>query len=83
MNVTTRLGRRLAAGVSLAAAAILLPTAALASSAAAGAPAARPAIPACGSSVTDVWYGLPGNGTAGASYYELEFTNTGHSACSL
>ena len=82
MKMTTRLSRRLAAGVSLAAAAVLLPTAALAASGAAGAQAS-PAVPACTSTRTDVWYGLPGNGTAGASYYEIQFTNVGHSTCSF
>jgi hypothetical protein len=82
MKLSTRLSRRLAAGVGLASAAILLPTAALASSAVAGAPS-RPAVPACISTQTRVWYGLPGDGAAGHVYFELQFSNIGHSACSF
>lgn len=88
MNVTSTLGRRVVAGASLAAAAILLPTAALAASSSPGAPAARsaaaqPAVPGCTSAHTLVWYGLPGDGAAGSSYYQLEFSNVGHTTCSL
>jgi len=82
MKVTTRLSRRIAAGVSLAAAAILLPTAALAASSAAGAKAS-PAIPGCTSTSTRVWYAEPGDGTLGSVYYQLEFSNVGHATCSL
>jgi len=82
MKLTPRFSRRFAAGLSLAAAAVLLPTAALAASGAAAAKA-HPAVPACRSSATDIWYGLPGNGTAGSSYYQLEFTNVGHATCSF
>jgi hypothetical protein len=82
MKLTTRLSRKLVAGASLAAAAVLLPTAALASSSAPAAPAA-PAVPRCTSSHTQVWYGLPGDGAAGSSFYQLEFTNIGHSTCSF
>lgn len=87
MNLSTRLGRRIAAGIGLAGAAILLPTAALAASghsAAAGhqaAPAVAPA--ACTSNHTRVWYGEPGDGATGHIYYQLEFSNIGHTTCSL
>ncbi len=90
MNFTTRLGRRLAAGIGLAGAAILLPAAALAasgSSAHAGAvahqaaPAVAPA--ACTSNHTRVWFGLPGDGATGHIYYQLQFSNIGHTTCSL
>jgi hypothetical protein len=80
MKRPVSLSRRLAVGASLAAAAILLPTAALAASGSPAAPA-RAAIPFCSSPNTDVWYGLPGNGAAGSSYYQLEFTNIGHTTC--
>jgi Protein of unknown function (DUF4232) len=75
------LRRRLIAGASLAAAAVLLPTAALAASGSPAAPARAANVPFCSSAHTDVWYGLPGNGAAGSSYYELEFTNIGHTTC--
>jgi len=80
MNITTRLSRRLAAGIGLAGAAILLPTAALASSAAPGHPSAPPG---CTSVHTRVWYGLPGDGAAGHVFYQLQFSNIGHSACTF
>ena len=88
MNVTSALSRRVVAGVSLAAAAILLPTAALAASSSPAAPAttsaaATPAVPGCTSAHTDVWYAVPGDGTAGSSFFQLEFSNVGHTTCSL
>jgi len=80
MNITTRLSRRLAAGIGLAGAAILLPTAALASSAAPSHPSAPPG---CTSVLTRVWYGLPGDGAAGHIFYQLQFSNIGHSTCTF
>ena len=82
MKLTTRLSRRLAVGIGLASAAILLPTAALASSAVAGAPS-RPAVPACISTHTRVWYGEPGDGATGHIFFQLQFSNIGHSTCSF
>ena len=87
MNITTRLGRRLAVGFGLAGSAILLPTAALASSAhsaSAAHQAVRAAAPAaCTSNHTRVWYGLPGDGATGHIYYQLQFSNIGSTTCSL
>ena len=82
MKLSTRLSRRLAVGVGLASAAILLPTAALASSAVAGAPG-RPAVPACISTHTRVWYGVPGDAATGHIRFQLQFSNIGHSTCSF
>ena len=82
MKLSTRLSRRLAAGVGLASAAILLPTAALASSAVAGAPSG-PAVPACISTHTRVWYGVPGDAATGHIRFQLQFSNIGHSTCSF
>ena len=81
MKLSTRLSRRLAVGVGLASAAILLPTAALASSATAGAPS-RPSVAACISTHTRVWYGVPGDGATGHIFFQLQFSNIGHSTCS-
>lgn len=81
MNLSIRLSRRIVAGASLAAAAVLLPTAALASSAASGS-SAHPAA-TCSSSVTRVWYGLPSDGAAGSSFFQIEISNIGHSTCSF
>jgi hypothetical protein len=52
---------------------------------AAGGPAAvGPAgAPACTDEHTQVWLGLPGDGTAGATFYQLEFSNIGPTTCTL
>jgi hypothetical protein len=82
MKLSARTGQRLAVGLSLAIAAVLLPTAALASSDGPGAPARAPATP-CHSPSTTVWFAEPSNGTAGSSYFDLEFSNVGHSTCTF
>jgi Protein of unknown function (DUF4232) len=82
MKLTMRASRRLAAGVAVACAAIALPAAALAASGTPSRPATA-AAPACGAASTQVWLGIPGDGTAGAVFYELEFSNIGHHTCSL
>jgi hypothetical protein len=32
---------------------------------------------------TRVWYGLPGDGAAGHVFFQLQFSNIGHSACTF
>jgi Protein of unknown function (DUF4232) len=82
MKLTMRASRRLAAGVALACAAVALPAAALAAS---GAPSRQgvAAVPGCSAASTEVWLGLPGDGTAGTTFYQLEFSNIGRHTCSL
>lgn len=82
MKLTSPAGRRLAAGLGLACAAVLLPTAALASSAGPAAPA-HPAVAACHHAATEVWNAAEGDGAAGTIRYEIEISNVGHSACTL
>ena len=87
MKLTKSAGRRLAACVAVACAAILLP-AALAASAASGTPAhpAAAAVPRChkgGQGGALVWLGQPGNGSAGHVTYELEVINTSRHACTM
>ena len=86
INLTARAGRRLATGLALACSAIMLPAAAQAASSAPGAPA-RPAAAAArctgGAGHTEVWLAEAGNGAAGTSFFELEFSNTGRRACTL
>jgi Domain of unknown function (DUF4232) len=73
--------RRAALALALAATAALGMTAA---SAATGRPAApRPATPACHTSQLRVWIGLPGDGAAGSTYYELQLSNVSSTPCSL
>ncbi len=84
MSLTSRMGRRLAAGIGLATAAVLLPVAALASSAApVASDAASQATPACHSAQTRIWYGLPADNATGHSYFQLQISNIGHSACTF
>jgi hypothetical protein len=67
------------AGVVAAIAVAVFAPGALAGSAAASASASR-----CKTSHLEVWFGLGlGGGTAGSVYYPLEFSNVGHSACTL
>ncbi len=80
MNATSAIPLRavLAATVLAAATAVLL-----AASAASSAPPGAAAYPACRTSQLTVWIGVPGNGAAGSSYYELELSNTSPSTCTL
>ncbi len=85
MSLTSRTGRRLAAGLGLATAAVLLPVAALASPAgpAAAGHAAGHAVPACHAASTRVWYGLPADNATGHAFIQLQISNIGHSACTF
>jgi len=82
MNISARASRRLAFGLGLACAAVLLPTAALAAS---GGPSAASAAPTtrCLNTQTRVWVGQPGDGTTGPTFFQLEFSNIGHSPCTF
>lgn len=73
MNLRTTAGRRLLAVGALACAAALVPGAALAAPGAIQ--AGRTATPACTTSGLDVWLDTQGNGAAGTTYFNLEFTN--------
>jgi len=83
MKLTSRVARRIAGGLALAGMTVLLPVTALAAPAGPGHQATPPAVPACTSGNTRVWIGLPGDGTAGTTFYQLEFSNIGRSACSF
>jgi len=80
MKHSLRDARRLAVGTALACGALVLPTAILAASAAPRAPAA---ITSCRAANTEVWAAVEGVGTAGTTYYELEFSNIGTQPCTL
>jgi hypothetical protein len=80
MKLTLRDCRRLAVGAALACGAVLVPTAALLVSAASGAPAA---VASCRAANTEVWAAVEGDGTAGTTYYELEFSNVGRQSCTM
>lgn len=89
MSVNRRMARRTAAVTAAAAAAcaaILLPVAALAAPAhpalpaSAGAPAA---LPQCTESDLTTWVGIPGDGSAGHTNFQLELSNTAGPTCTL
>jgi Protein of unknown function (DUF4232) len=81
MKLISRKRSRMAAAAVTAALA-LTPAAALATP---GHQAARvvASTPACATSDLMVWLGIPGNGTAGSTYYELELSNTSSHTCTL
>ena len=61
----------------------LVATAAIAGTASAHSPKATAAA-ACSAASIQSWFGLGlGGGTAGSTYYPLEFSNVGHRACTL
>ena len=76
--------RRGIAAIAIASAAVLLPAVALASSGTAAAPAAAAAAAhRCTAGDLTVWLGTPGNGAAGSTSYDLEFSNTSNGTCTL
>jgi hypothetical protein len=80
MKLSPRLLRRASATAAAVAAAVLIPAAALA---APGRPAAPAAAPGCTQSQLRTWIGLPGDGTAGTVFYELEISNVSARTCTL
>jgi hypothetical protein len=70
------------AAAAVTAAMIFTPTAALAAPGYQAAPAAASA-PACATSSLMVWLGIPGAGTAGSTYYELQMSNISGHTCTL
>ena len=85
MNITTRIGRRLAAAI-VGCCAILLPGAALAASSAPSAPvrpAAHAVVPGCETPGLVIWLNTNGDAAAGSVIYNLEFTNLSGHACTL
>jgi hypothetical protein len=79
MSLINRRQRRLAL-VAAACAVVLSPAAALA---AAGHPAAAPAVSSCATSDLRVWLGIPGDGAAGTTAYQLELSNVSSHTCTL
>jgi hypothetical protein len=92
MDLRSRVSRRVGVSAAVAGVAALLPAVALAATASGAAPA-RTAVgaqggqlgfaPACTGGQTQVWAGVPGDGTAGAVFYQLEFSNTSQATCTL
>jgi hypothetical protein len=80
MKLSTRLIRRVSATAAATAAALLIPAVALAAPGRAAAPAAAPR---CAQAQLQTWIGLPGDGAAGHTFYELEFSNISTRTCTL
>jgi hypothetical protein len=68
---------------TLTCAAILLSAVTVAGPLASSSPAAAATIANCSAANTFVWAAFDGNGTAGTTYYALEFSNVGSKACTL
>jgi hypothetical protein len=88
MKLTSQTGRRTVGMLAIASAAVLLPTVALAASGGAGAPRSAAAsqsaaIGRCLTRQLDDWIGIPGGGTAGSTFYQLEISNISGSTCDL
>ncbi len=80
MKLTSLLNRRTA---SLASVAIVLTVATLTAPWAAESSIAAASSPRCSATNTFVWAAFDGSGTAGTTYYVLEFSNIGSTTCTL
>jgi hypothetical protein len=80
MKLSSRLIRRAGATAAAVAAAVLIPTVALAAPGRAASPAAAPG---CTQAQLRTWIGVPGDGTAGTVFYELEISNVSARTCTL
>jgi Protein of unknown function (DUF4232) len=88
MNPTSRATRRFIAGAVTASAAVLIPTIALAASArststSTTAASSAVAAPRCERAQLTAWLGIPGDGYAGGTGYQLEISNISHRTCTL
>jgi Protein of unknown function (DUF4232) len=90
MDLRSRVSRRVGVSAVVGGLAVLVPAMALAATSpgparpAAAAQGGQPGFaPACTEGQTQVWAGVPGDGTAGAVFYQLEFSNTGPATCTL
>jgi hypothetical protein len=93
MDLRSRVSRRVGVSAAVAGVAVLLPAVALAATASGPSHSPAPArtavggqlgfAPACTEGQTQVWAGVPGDGTAGAVFYQLEFSNTSQATCTL
>jgi hypothetical protein len=82
MKLTSQVAKRTIATIALASTAVLVPAVALAASGSATAPQTTVA-DRCLTGQLDDWIGIPGGGTAGSTYYQLEISNIGKTTCTL
>ncbi len=84
MTYFSTTARRVVAVAAAAVAGLAISTAAYAATSSGTASTATASIPRCSASDLGVWLAVDqGNGTAGTSYYPLEFTNLSHHTCYL
>jgi hypothetical protein len=83
MKLTSRVKRWFSLSATLAGATILLATLATAVPLVAGAPAAAASLAKCSAAHTIFWAAVEGSSTAGTTYYELEFSNSGTKGCTF
>jgi len=84
MTYFSTTSRRVVAIAAAAVAGLAISTAAYAATSSGTAATAAASIPRCTASDLGVWLAVDqGNGTAGTSYYPLEFTNLSHHTCYL
>jgi hypothetical protein len=81
MKLSSHLARRAGIASAAALAAVLVPAVALAAPGRAAAP--RDNAPGCTASQVQPWLGLPGSGTAGSTFYQLEISNVSSRTCTL
>ena len=83
MHINRRMARRIGAAAATACAAILLPAAALAAPAHPGSASAPAALPRCTAGDLTTWVGIPGDGSAGHTNFQLELSNTAGPTCTI
>jgi uncharacterized protein DUF4232 len=93
MKLTGKIARRTIGMIAIAGTAVVVPAVALAasgstSSGSTGAPpsataAQSTAVGRCVTAELRDWVGIPGDGTAGSTYYQLEISNISSSRCTL
>jgi hypothetical protein len=83
MKMNRRMTRRIGAATAATCAAILLPTAALAAPAHPGSASAPAGLPRCTAGDLTTWAGIPGDGSAGHTNFQLELSNTAGPTCTL
>jgi len=82
MKLTSHVARRIIGMIAIASTAVLIPAVALAASGSARAPQSA-ATGRCLTAQLRDWIGIPGDGTAGSTYYQLEISNVSRSTCTL
>jgi hypothetical protein len=83
MNLTTRAVRRITASAAAAFAVILVPASALAAPGSPAGAASRAITRECQTPRLVIWLNTNGSGTAGSTFYHLEFTNLSRHRCTL